>query len=200
HPLLATRGVPGTHDIGLALRVLNSLGTTDPVRIPRFDKARDDRVPEADQPRFTGPAEIVLFEGWCVGAMPQHASVLATPLNELERTRDPDAAWRRFVNEALAGSYQTLFSRIDRLVLLAAPQFDIVKYWRTEQEIALRDQLRADGRSTMGTLSADAIAQFVQHYERLTRHILEEMPDRADLLIRLDQDRAPISIQARAMC
>jgi D-glycerate 3-kinase len=34
-----------------------------------------------------------------------------------------------------------------------------------------------------------AIDRFVQHYERLTRHILAEMPARAGLVLRLDESR-----------
>jgi len=33
------------------------------------------------------------------------------------------------------------------------------------------------------------LARFVQHYERLTRHIIAEMPGRADVVIRLDEAR-----------
>lgn len=198
HPLLATRGVPGTHDVGLALRVLDSLALKSSQCLPRFDKARDDRVPEADQPRFTGPAEIVLFEGWCVGARPQDPSSLITPTNELERAHDPDARWRTFANDALRGDYQALFSRIDRLILLAAPNFAIVQRWRTEQELALQAQLRINGKSTAGTMSEEAITRFIQHYERLTLHILNEMPARADLVVRLDEQRRPTSIQHSA--
>jgi D-glycerate 3-kinase len=32
--------------------------------------------------------------------------------------------------------------------------------------------------------------RFVQHYERLTRHILAEMPGRADLVLHLAPDRS----------
>jgi D-glycerate 3-kinase len=33
------------------------------------------------------------------------------------------------------------------------------------------------------------VGRFIQHYERITRWILEEMPDRADWVVRLDADR-----------
>jgi D-glycerate 3-kinase len=47
HPLLTTRGVPGTHDVKLVMHTLLNLleaGAADTVPIPKFDKSRDDRV------------------------------------------------------------------------------------------------------------------------------------------------------------
>ena len=50
HPLLLTRGVPGTHDIELATSVIHKLKQpiNKPVAVPIFDKAADDRVAECD--------------------------------------------------------------------------------------------------------------------------------------------------------
>ncbi len=103
HPLLRTRGVPGTHDPTLGLSVLDALARPEPVALPRFDKAVDDRAPTSDWPVFEGPADVVLLEGWCVGARAQPAAALADPINALERDEDPDGAWRGFANAALAG-------------------------------------------------------------------------------------------------
>jgi D-glycerate 3-kinase len=103
-------------------------------QLPRFDKALDTRAPPSEADVFVGSADVVLFEGWCVGAVPQDEAALAVPINELERARDPDGVWRRHVNAALAGPYQELFGRIGLLVLLEAPGFDAVLAWRTEQE------------------------------------------------------------------
>jgi D-glycerate 3-kinase len=194
HPLFATRGVPGTHDAALGEAVLESLGRSALTEIPRFDKASDQPLPRARWDRFAGPADIVLFEGWCVGARPQPEAALAAPVNRLEAEEDADGRWRRYVNDTLDRLYQGLFGRIDFLALLAAPSFDIVKHWRFEQEETLRAGLRAAGLPTDGLMDADEIARFVQHYERLTRHILAEMPGRADLVIRLDEARRPNAV------
>lgn len=187
HPLLATRGVPGTHDVALGLAVLDGLAQPGPVALPRFDKAVDTRA--AEPVRVEGPVDVVLFEGWCVGAVPQDAAALANPVNDLERTRDRDGRWRHYVNAALAGDYQRLFARIDALVLLAAPDFTIVRDWRIEQEESLRRTLRAAGRPTDTTMSDEQVAGFIQFYERLTRHILAEMPGRAKLILNLNEKR-----------
>ncbi len=79
HPLLRTRGVPGTHDVELAQAVIDSLASAEPVPLPSFDKATDDRRPRSQWPVFQGPARVVILEGWCVGAVPQTAAQLAQP-------------------------------------------------------------------------------------------------------------------------
>ncbi|CAN7508235.1 kinase [Caulobacter sp. LjRoot300] len=187
HPLLRTRGVPGTHDVALGLAVLDGLAGEGETALPRFDKAADDRAPAEAWPVVAGPVDIVLFEGWCVGARPEPAKALAVPINALERERDPDGAWRAYVNAALAGPYRALFARPDLLVLFTAPDFETVLAWRREQEAKLRERLAATGQG--GAMSDDEVAVFVQHYERLTRHIAREMPARADIVVALDQDR-----------
>lgn len=184
HPLFATRGVPGTHDVDLGIATLDALRAGARVRLPRFDKAADDRVPESDWPAVEA-ARLILFEGWCVGARPVADADLAQPTNPLERDEDGSGRWRRRWNAALAGPYQALFARIDRLVLLAAPGWEAVLRWRTEQEQALR----AAGASGPGLMNDAEIARFIQHYERLTRHILQDMPGYADLVLPLDDAR-----------
>ena len=195
HPLLATRGVPGTHDTALGIQVLNSLMRGEPVALPRFDKANDDRVPAERWPMANAGGELVIFEGWCVGARPQEAADLVDPVNDLEAEDDRDGRWRRFVNEALGGSYQQLFGCIDMLVLLAAPDWRTVLNWRIQQE----HELRAANPGGTGLMDDDAVARFISHYERLTRHILTEMPERADLVLRLNQRRECIGIQTRLL-
>lgn len=197
HPLLATRGVPGTHDVELGLQLLDALARSGEVRLPRFDKARDTRRPQAEWDRFAGPADVVLFEGWCVGARPQAEAALAAPVNDLEREEDPEGLWRRYANARLAGPYQALFGRLDRLVLLQAPGFETVLGWRREQEAKLRRRLASGGEDLSRTLDEAALARFVAHNERLTRHILAEMPQRADVRARLGADRELLELRFR---
>jgi D-glycerate 3-kinase len=193
HPLLATRGVPGTHDVALGLSILADLDRGDEARFPRFDKATDDRRPDAFSEMVPGNVDLVIFEGWCVGARPEAADALHEPVNALEREEDPDGRWRRHVNEALGDAYQALFARLDMLILLAAPDFDIVAQWRTEQEHDLRHRQGEDGVST-AVMSDAEVSRFVAHYERLTRHILREMPARADVVAHLREDRSIIRL------
>lgn len=194
HPLLRTRGVPGTHDVALGLRLFDELDRGRPALLPRFDKATDDRCPQTQWEAAPEATDLLIFEGWCVGARPQPDAMLADPINSLEREEDAQGAWRRFVNDGLAGDYQQLFARIDLLVLLAAPSFDVVQGWRIEQERELR---ATSSEPKSRAMSDGEIARFIQHYERLTRHILAEMPDRADLVLRLNEDRSLRSIERR---
>lgn len=192
HSLLATRGVPGTHDPALGLAVLEALGRSGTTALPRFDKAVDDRAPQATWPRVEGPVDIVLLEGWCVGARPQPPAMLDAPVNALERIEDPDGAWRGFANAALGGPYAPLFGRLDRLVLLTAPDFAVVRAWRGQQEARLRQRLAAEGRDPALAMDEAALDRFVAHYERLTRWIAEDLPGAADVVIALDEARRPI--------
>jgi D-glycerate 3-kinase len=174
HPLLRTRGVPGTHDVAAGLAAIDALGK-GPTLLPRFDKARD----EPGEPEWVaGPAEMLILEGWCLGARPQAEAELAAPINALERECDPDGSWRRWVNDRLAGDYQALWARIDQLVFLEAPDFGVVADWRIEQE-----------HRAGGPMRDDQIREFVQYYERLTRHLLSHGAEWADIPLRLDPFR-----------
>jgi D-glycerate 3-kinase len=184
-PLLITRGPPGTHDVTLGEDLLDALPGPQVTAIPRFDKARDTRADPDEWDHFEGPADIILFEGWCVGARPEPPGALVRPINELERIFDPDCRWRRYVNAQLAGPYQNLFARLSFLVLLQAPSFEVVARWRKEQEA----KLRARVGNSAGVMTDAQIDRFVQYYERLTRFILAEMPLRADAVVALDANR-----------
>jgi D-glycerate 3-kinase len=190
HPLLVTRGVPGTHDVALAQATIWALlhaGAGESVAAPLFDKTIDDRAPMADWPIHRGPLAVVLFEGWCVGAQPQPDAALAVPINALERDEDPDGRWRRHVNQRLAGDYAELFARLDLKLLLKAPDFGHVAAWRQQQEAGLR---RVAGRSRPA-MDAAALARFIAHYERLTRHLLDH--DWADITVAIGPDRVPLA-------
>ncbi|WP_294099806.1 kinase [Sphingomonas sp.] len=185
HPLLATRGVPGTHDPARGLRVIEALAKPETTLLPRFDKARDEPAPPEP---WQGPANIVILEGWCLGARPQPEDELVKPLNALEAERDPDGIWRHWVNARLA-NYRALFERIDLLVFLAAPDFEIVGKWRAEQEHALK---RARGEDA--GMSATELATFIQHYQRLTEHMLRHGREWADMTIALNAKRRAVGV------
>jgi D-glycerate 3-kinase len=185
HRLLQVRGPPGTHDVALACSVLDHLRQTGETPLPQFDKATDERVSKGHWRTVEGPVDVVILEGWCVGARPEPPERLRRPINPLEQRDDPTGAWRGYVNRQLGEGYQALFGRLDRLVLLEAPGWEVVRGWRTEQEAKLR------GRAGGGMTDAE-VGRFVQHYERLTRWILEEMPGRADWVVKLNPDRTPV--------
>jgi len=192
HPLLATRGPPGSHDLALAADTLDAVAAGRPLRLPRFDKLGDDRLPEHEWPRIDAPLDLLVLEGWCLGTPAEDDAALAAPLNRLEREEDVAGRWRAYCNSALREHYPALWRRFDRLWLLQAPDFAIVAQWRWEQEQAL--QAAAPGRAGMDRV---ALARFLQHYERVSRQALRSLPALADRVIALDAQRRPKALQAQ---
>ena len=184
HPELAIRG-PGTHDVALAehtLRSLQNAAAGSAVRVPRFDKAADDRVPNAVWPVVVGPLDVVLLEGVLVGVPPEPAAALATPVNTFERQHDPDGRLRRHAQAQLGELGRALDPLLDLRVFLAVPDLERVLAWRSEQE----QRLGADADGRPRGMDAAALARFVARFERLTRHALRVMPALADVTLELD--------------
>src|ERR1700754_3502812 len=95
HPLLRTRGVPGTHDLSLLVATLDALAKASPERpvsLPRFDKGHDDRHPPASWPTVAEPPTLVILEGWCLGVEAVEDAALIEPVNALERDEDRDGS------------------------------------------------------------------------------------------------------------
>ncbi len=193
HPLLATRGVPGTHDLPLLLSTIDKLRNGDlPVAIAQFNKASDDRFAEADWPVIDQQPKIIIIEGWCMGALPEIDNALSTPINPLEQFEDAEADWRQYVNQQLAGDYQNLFSLIDYWLMLKAPDFDCIYHWRLEQEQALAAQV--DAADHIAIMDAPELARFIQFYQRLTEHCLHTLPSRMDTVLELNSHRQIIAL------
>jgi D-glycerate 3-kinase len=189
HPLLATRGVPGTHDIKLGVELLKQLSIQEPghqVSIPVFDKALDDRSAEQNWRLVTTPFDIVLFEGWCLGARPQEDAMLAAPVNELEANEDPEGIWRAYVNQRLRDDYAELFARLNLLIMLQVPEMECVLEWRSLQEHKLA--MRHKDTGTNKIMNQDELQRFIMHYERLTHHMLGGMPNYADIVLRINRE------------
>jgi len=198
HPLLATRGVPGTHDIDLMRSTLDALThTPGQVAIPRFDKAQDDRLPPGQWTPVESPLDMVIIEGWCLGVRAQSEKNLIPPVNRLEAQEDSEAVWRRHVNTQIAQHYEPLYERVDIWIVLQAPSFDSVYQWRLEQEQKL---IKATGQPGSRLMTPSQLARFIQHYQRLTEHMLQTLPAQAHYLFRLDPQRRIIETrQPRGM-
>ncbi len=194
HPLLATRGPPGTHDVDLACDVVDRLLAGAPVRLPRFDKIDDVRLPESTWPVAEG-SELLIFEGWFLRVPPQGPAALAEPVNALERDEDGDGTWRRYCNDALARDFPALWARLPQLVFFRAPSFDVVPGWRWQQECTL--QARHPERRAM---SRTEVERFVQLFERVSRHALDTLPSIADHVLRLDASRRPDDADVQRLC
>ena len=198
HPMLRTRGVPGTHDVSLGMSIieqLKSLGQDQVVSIPRFDKSRDDRCETADWSSVSGPVDLLIFEGWCIASQAQPDAELQEPVNNLEATADEDGRWRNYVNEQLRDNYAQLFSGLDSLLFLQAPSFDAILNWRTEQEHRLRESAAEDADAVM---SDAEVADFIQYYERVTLNNFKVLPTLADATITIDLDHQAVSLNVVA--
>lgn len=184
HPLFATRGVPGTHDLGQLHATLDALlaaGPDSKTPLPGFDKLRDEPQPPETWRSFQGKPAAIILEGWCLGALPQSAGELATPINALERDADSESLWRRAVNAHLAADYADLFARLDAILFLQAPSFDIVHAWRCQQEET------ALGRA-LTEAERQGIARFIAFFERITRSMLAGRR-RSDITLELNSER-----------
>lgn len=183
HPLLATRGPPGTHDVALAgdtLDRLRKLRRGERVAIPVFDKLADRRLPPSRWRQVRQRPDLIVFEGWLLGVPPQRDSALRRTVNELERSDDPERVWRSWCNRALA-AYAPLWRRIDRLLWLRGPGFELVPHWRWQQEQAL--VARSPGKHGMTRAQTD---RFVLLFERVSRHAHRCLPILADSIVDID--------------
>jgi D-glycerate 3-kinase len=192
HPLFATRGVPGTHDLVLLNETITALRQPGgAVPLPAFDKARDDRTEMVHWRQVSAPIQLILLEGWCIGLSPQKESELEAPVNQVEVEQDPSLIWRREANRQLANEYADLFGELEALLLLQAPSFDAVFEWRWQQEQRLSEQFQKDHPDKPDpTMSRSEVTDFVLHYQRLTEHALKTLPDQADFVWELATDRS----------
>jgi D-glycerate 3-kinase len=174
HPLLLTRGVPGTHDWQWLENVLQTVQDHGgSVQLPRFDKGLDDRIGSVE----ATPGMLIL-EGWCVGVTPQPEQALATACNRLEAEDDEQGIWRNWVNAQITQHYLNLWAHVDLWIHLRVPSFDQVLKWRSLQELQIPAEHRMDSA---------AIERFIQHYERLTRWMWQQPAMGPGLIIDLDE-------------
>ncbi|WP_438862718.1 kinase [Neptunicella sp.] len=196
HPLLQTRGVPGTHDIAMAKLVLGHLAETGTeVALPKFSKAMDNPLSSMYWPVVKTPVDIVIFEGWCWGVTAQSASELEQSVNSLESEQDERRLWRHYVNQQLKTHYEPLYEMMDYWLMLQAPSFDHVFQWRLEQEKKLAAS--TDPAAQSHIMTTRQICDFIQHYQRLTEHGLQTLPARCDQVFKLDKNRQIISLNSK---
>ncbi len=184
HPLFFTRGVPGTHDLGLINKTIKKLKAKKfkTVLIPKFDKSIDDRSKKSKWQKIKKPPHIIIFEGWCVGARQQRDHELKKSLNQIEQKHDLDLTWRRTVNNSLKNQYKKIFRKIDKLVYLKAPSFEHIFKWRLLQEQKMKLTLK-----NKKTMSRSQVKKFIMFYERITRHMMRNFSKISDLTVFLDK-------------
>ncbi len=190
--LFLTRGVPGTHDTKMLFQCIKNLKNNNikKLTIPKFDKSIDDRTVKSKWLKVKKKPNIVIFEGWCVGATAQKNKDLNFSLNKLEKDKDKKKVWRKKVNLELKKDYKKIFKLIDKLIFLKVPSFKYVFKWRLLQEKKLRITSKGDK-----TMTDKQIKDFIMYYERLTKHMLKILPNKADTVITIDKKHMLKSIK-----
>tara|TARA_B100002052_G_scaffold203144_1_gene185470 strand:+ start:5180 stop:6070 length:891 start_codon:yes stop_codon:yes gene_type:complete len=184
HPLFLTRGVPGTHDIGLINKTIQKLKKKKfkSLLVPKFDKSKDDRSQKKRWQKITNRPNIIIFEGWCVGAKHESNVALKKALNTIERKYDTKLIWRTEVNRNLKKQYKKLFNKIDKIIYLKAPNFDRIFKWRLLQEQKMKLTTK-----TKKTMSKSQVKEFIMFYERITRNMMKNFNKISDLTVFLDK-------------
>ena len=186
HPLFITRGVPGTHDINLIkfFFTLIKKKKFKKIKLPKFDKSIDDRKERNQWHHIIKKPEIIIFEGWCVGAKAEANSALAKPINSLEKHEDKNLKWRMLVNKKLKKEYNEIFSMIDHYIFVKVPNFKMVFKWRTLQEIKLKKTTYKRKK----TMSFKEIKRFIMFYQRITLQMIKDLSKSAAIVIFLKKN------------
>jgi len=186
HPLFKTRGVPGTHDTNLIKKFFNFIKKKKfrKFEAPRFDKSIDDRLKKKYWFNIKEKPEVVILEGWCVGAKPQTNLLLKKPINNLEKYEDKDLIWRRYVNQKLKREYKKLFAMIDYFIFMKIPNFNMVFKWRLLQENKLRKKLRFEKK----IMPYNKIKRFIMFYQRITLQMIKDLSQSASIVMLLNKN------------
>ena len=181
HPLFKTRGVPGTHDISLVKKFFDFIKKKNfkKFKLPKFDKSIDDRLKKKYWSNIKKRPEIVILEGWCVGAKPQSNSIINKSINVLEKYEDKHLIWRKYANEKLKKEYKKLFAMIDHFIFMKIPNFNVVYEWRLLQE----SKLRKKSHSSKKIMSYNEIKRFIMFYERITLQMIKDLSKSASVVI-----------------
>ena len=187
HPLLKTRGVPGTHDIEMLLNFFNQLKNSKfkTFLLPKFDKSIDDRCKKNRWYKIKTRPDVVILEGWCVGAKPQNKKQLNRPINILEKKEDISAKWRQYVNFQLKTKYKRLFSQLENIIYLKAPSFNLLRSWRIKQEKKLKKNIKKN--VTSKAMTNKEVLRFMMHYQRITLQMFKDMPNFASVILTLNK-------------
>jgi D-glycerate 3-kinase len=188
HPMLMTRGVPGTHDIKMMLDFFKKAKNKKfkKLKLPNFNKAIDDRFPKKNWNNINEQPDIIIFEGWCVGARPEINKTLKKSINSLEKTSDQNLIWRHHVNQQLKTKYKKLYSQLNCMIYLKAKNFSLLQKWRLKQEKKL--WLKTKNKSSHKIMSKGDVINFMQTYQRITQNMFKNTPKYASIILNLNDN------------
>ena len=186
HPFLMTRGVPGTHDVNIMLNFFKKTKSKNfrSLKLPRFNKATDERCNKNFWYSVRKKPDVVIFEGWCVGARPEQNNTLKKSVNSLEKKDDIKLIWRKFVNQQLKLKYKKLYGQLDCLLFLKANNFSLLQRWRLKQENKLR--LTKKGSRNNKIMSKKDVINFMQTYQRVTQNMMKYAPKYSSIILKLN--------------
>tara|TARA_B100000780_G_scaffold271139_1_gene231744 strand:- start:588 stop:1517 length:930 start_codon:yes stop_codon:yes gene_type:complete len=189
HPMLLTRGVPGTHDINIMLNFFKKIKSKKfkSLKVPSFNKAVDDRYNKKYWHNIKDRPDVIIFEGWCVGAKPEKSSSLKRSINSMEKGNDTELVWRKFINQQLKLKYKKLYSQLNCLIYLKAKNFNLLQKWRLKQEYKL--SLKSKKISKNKIMNKGNVINFMQTYQRITENMFKMMPKYASIVIHLNSNQ-----------
>jgi len=197
HPLLMIRGVPGTHDYKIIYEFFKKVKNKkfSKLRLPKFDKSKDDRCNKKLWYKINSRPDVIILEGWCVGAKAQKNSQLSKPINNLEKIKDPYLVWRNYVNIQLKTHYKNLFKHLNETIYLKANNFRVLQKWRIKQEKTL--WLKSKNKKNLKIMNMDDIISFMQTYQRITQNMFKDAPKYASIVMELNSSHQINSIKFR---
>jgi D-glycerate 3-kinase len=154
------------------------------LKLPTFNKAIDDRYNKNKWYNLKEKPDVVIFEGWCVGAKPEKNISLNKAINTMEKTRDKKKIWRNYVNQQLKSKYKNLYSQLNCLIYLKAKNFNLLQKWRLKQERKLLQKSRKN--SKLKIMNKEDVLSFMQTYQRITQNMFKSMPKYASIILNLN--------------
>ena len=188
HPMLLTRGVPGTHDINMMLSFFKKVKSNKfkKLKLPTFNKAKDDRFNKKHWYDLKDKPEVIIFEGWCVGAKSEKNNTLKKTINSMEKAKDQKKTWRKYVNQQLKSKYKNLYSQLNCLIYLKAKSFSLLQKWRLKQERKL--WLKSKRNSNLKIMNKGDVISFMQTYQRITQNMFRNVPKYASIILNLNSN------------
>ena len=188
HSMLLTRGVPGTHDIDMILNFFKKAKSNKfkRLKLPLFNKAIDDRFNKKYWYDLKDRPDVIIFEGWCVGAKSEKNSSLKKTINSMEKAKDQKQIWRKYVNDQLKSKYKKLYSQLNCLIYLKAKNFSLLQKWRLKQERKL--WVKSKVKSNLKIMSRGDVINFMQTYQRITQNMFKNMPKYASIIFNLNSN------------
>ncbi len=188
HPSLMTRGVPGTHDTNIMLDFFKKVKRKKfrSLKLPKFNKAIDDRCTRKLWYSIKKRPDVIIFEGWCVGAKAEKNNTLIKPANSLEKINDKKLTWRKFVNKQLQSKYKQLYDQLNCLLYLKSKNFSLLRQWRIKQEKKLR--LKNKRSNNHKIMNNKEVIKFMQTYQRVTQNMFKNVPKYASIILYLNSN------------